>query len=498
MNKSAATGAAAEPAHGSLSPCDTVLSVFDLGPAPSGKPLVPTHKQRMSVDTLGETPSIGCWDRPGTGKTLTMTLHALHAMCTGGPKQWVVLTPPAVIVNWTKFLRAITVRSTGKPLQVLEYLGAKRGENNLRAYHFIAMSYEVFKRDYERLTGALLEGNPNGVGLICDEGHKVKNLSTANYRHVKGWQLQGVPIKLATGTPLTSPLDIFAYTRFKNPDAYRNLKHFYDLHVAAEEYEKPTKWRNLEVAREKHMENSTETLLSDVRSDLPAVSATEWVYDLEPKHLKLYDRLAEEQIVRIEETGAEITALTASALWHRCQQLVLNLAHFSGDEKAKPAGLDLALQWLDELGEEKLMIVANYQMSNTMLQRELTGFGAQLMYGPMTHAQKMRAKDTFIQDPASRVLVVQPEAGGVGVDGLQHVCHSMLFLEVPVVARQYHQAVARLDRIGQSNPVQVRIAAARGTVQMNSYSRLLANDDLLSHVQRTLATLREMIHGVTS
>ena len=488
------------PSDDGLTPCDKVLAVFEPR-RPNGQPMNPTHAQRASVDQFGAEPYFGCWDRPGTGKTLTMFLHAAYAMVTGGPKQWVVLTPPTVIPNWVAQLRSIPERKTGKPLTVCEYLGtpAQRRKLPIDTSHFIVMSYEVFKLDFQHLTDRLVAGNPNGVGLVCDEGHKIKNMDTANWRHVYAWYGQGVPIKVATGTPLSTPKDIYTYTRLKNPDAYRNFKHFCDLHVAEEDaYERVTKWDNLDLARRHHMVRATEVLLSDVRKDLPQVSVEEWAYELAPAHKRLYDRLAEERVVAVEGTGKRIDAVSVSSLYHQCQQLVLNWGEFAGDATLKPRGLELAEQWLDELGEEKLIIVANYRRTNAMLVESLKSYGSRLMYGDMTHKQKLEAKDDFINDPKVRVLIMQPEAGGVGIDGLQHVCHSMLFLESPSIARPYTQAVARVDRTGQTNPVQVRIAVAAGTVQAGSYQRLLNNDALLAHVQLTPATLRQMIFGKQS
>lgn len=477
-------------------PCEKVLAVFHLGSNHKGEPLIPTPMQAQSVNQFGRDQGHGCWDKPGTGKTLTMTLHALLAMLEGRQKQAVILTPPTVIDNWAKFLRGIRVRASGQPLAVLEYRGGNRQKHDLHKFHFIIMSYEIFKRDFERLSYALVEDNPNGVMLICDEGHKLKNMASKNFKAACTWRNAGVPIRIATGTPTTTPADIFTYTRFKNPEAYRNAKHFLDLHLLEEDgYGNPVRWGNLELARKHHMTRATEVLLSDVRPHLPAVTVDEWGYDLAPEHARLYKKLAQEQLLVLEESGEEITALNASALYHKCQQIVLNLDHFTGKPDARSVGVQLAEQWLDELGDEKLVIVANYQMSNALLHRALAPWGAEVLYGPMSYAAKMRAKDRFISDPACRVLVMQPEAGGVGVDGLQHVCHAMLFLEAPCVSRQYRQAVARLERTGQEKPVQVRIAVARGTVQVKGYRSLLANEDLVAQMQRTPATLRQMVFG---
>ncbi len=497
--QSAASYAELERQFYAKSPTDRVLMAFDLGVNHAGAPFIPTTQQRASVDLFGANDGHGCWDKPGTGKTLPMTMHALLGMCEGRIKRAVVLTPPAVIPNWVKFLSGITIKASGQPIKVVGFVGTpkQRADVNLLAYHFSVMSYEIFKKDYERLTEDLMATiGPDKIMLICDEGHKIKNLAAANFKHVKAWHLQGVPIKIATGTPCTIPLDIYAYTRIKNPDAYRNLNHFVQLHIAEEDgYENVTKWKNLDVARQNHITNATETLLSDVRSEMPPITVDEWAYDLDPAHARLYNKLAEEQVLKIESSGEEITALTASALFHKCQQIVLNLDTFTGDPGARSAGLELAEQWLDELGDKKLIVVANYQMTNAMLHRVLQSYGAELMYGPMSYVAKIRAKDKFIEDPATRVLVMQPESGGVGVDGLQHVCHSMLFLESPPVSRPFEQAVARLMRTGQTNPVQVRIGVACGTVQVRAYKRLLNNDDLIAQVQRTPATLREMILG---
>lgn len=479
---------------------EVVLANFDLGRTPLGKPFNPTQAQRHSLDAYGRHNGYGCWDKPGTGKTLTMTLHALLAMADKQIKRAVVLTPPAVIPNWVAFLSGISSRTTGQKINAVAYMGTptQRRKIDLAHAHFAVMSYEIFKGDFAYLSELYLKRmKAGGVMLICDEAHKLKNRTTENYRHVASWYSQGVPLKLATGTPVSTPLDIYTYTRFKNPGAYRNVRHFMDTHVPPDgydPYDAPTKWINLGLAKENHMAGATQTLLQDVVKDLPALSVQEWGYNLAPAHAKLYKKIAEKQLAEVESAQGEVTAISESAIYHACQQVVLNPGKYG--LQIAPQAIALAEQWLDELGEEKLVVVANYQSSNEMLFEALSKYGARLIYGPLSQAAKMRAKDEFIHNPAARVLVMQPEAGGVGVDGLQFASHSMLFLEAPSIVRQFEQAVARLMRTGQQKPVQVRIAVAAGTVQVRGYRRLLANDELVAQVQRTHATLRDMILGV--
>ena len=174
---------------------------------------------------------------------------------------------------------------------------------------------------------------------------------------------------------------------------------------------------------------------------------------------------------------------------------MLNPEHF-GLEGERAAGLDLVEGWLDELGDEKLIVVSYYQMTNEMLYEQLTAFNPALAYGKHTFNKNQENIAKFINDPTCRVMVMQPEAGGVGVDGLQHVCHSILFLEYSSVQRHFAQALARVDRTGQKNSVQCRIAVAEKTVQASRYHLLLANDSLVSTMEASPQSLRDMIHGV--
>lgn len=474
-----------------LTPFERVMTAFEF-PAY----IDPEPEQIESVNLFGETDGHGCWDKPGTGKTFTSTLHACLGMCHGTHKQWVVLMPPVIIPNWARWIRSIKIRATGQHLTALEYRGSPaQREAMVFDKHFTLMSYEIFKKDFERLTDYFLNA-PHGVGLICDEAHKIKNRATGNYKHVKAWKDQGVAVKMLSGTPASNPSDVFTYTRIKNPEAYRHWKHFCDLHIEEQDdYEKVTKWRNLDLVHQNLMVNSTMTRL-DGRKKRREPTIDPWVYDLAPKHQKLYDKLAEEQVIELESTGQQITALSTSGLFVKCQQIVLNLAHFSDDPAAKPAGLELVEQWLDELGDEKLIVVAYYRMSNEMLYQHLAAHNPAIAYGGNTFNQNQANINKFINDPTCRVIVMQPEAGGVGVDGLQHVCHSILFLEYSTAPRHFVQALARVDRTGQPSPVQCRIAVANKTVQASRYHLLLKNEDLVSTMEASPQSLRDMIHGV--
>jgi hypothetical protein len=231
-----------------------------------------------------------------------------------------------------------------------------------------------------------------------------------------------------------------------------------------------------------------------VRGDLPSITHTVMPYDLAPAHLKLYKRIAEERLVEFSD-GSEIDAISASALRSALQQVIMNWGEFDEDPDRVPRGLELVEEVLDELGSRKLAVVANFRRTNAYLLTQLKKYGAVAVYGDIPPAGKQRAIQRFIEDDQCRVILLQPQSAGFGVDGLQKVCSDMLVLEAPTTAPPFHQVVARLDRDGQTESVNCRIAVAQGTVQVGMFKRLLENDETANRVQGGYKDLRDSVYG---
>jgi len=90
---------------------------------------------------------------------------------------------------------------------------------------------------------------------------------------------------------------------------------------------------------------------------------------------------------------------------------------------------------------------------------------------------------------------MNPQSGGVGVDGLQHVCHHMVFVEIPTLPKDFWQAVKRLERPGQKFVTDVRILTALGTVQVHLRKQLENKDALINTVVPSLNSLRDALYG---
>lgn len=445
------------------------------------------------VNLLAPFERAGYYWEAGSGKTAATTHHALYWKLTGQVDRWLLVMPPILLLQWELWLKSIRNLRTGEPPSTTVYQGTpkKRRELDLRA-DFILMSYGLLKNDFEYLHDKL---SPGRFGVLCDEAHAVKNIESQTHKAV-ALMAEGRPLVPLTGTPVTQPGDAYAYIKLIAPSIYRNKRHFNRLHIEEmDEWGNVEKWQNLGLLADNMRVQTSRILRREVRKDLPAVIYTQVKYAMDPEHLKLYRRIAEERLVEFDG-GKEIDAISASALRSALQQVICNWGEFADDDSLKPASLNMIESYLEELGQgKKLAVVANFRRTNAYMLAALKGYNAVAVYGEVSAAGKQAALRRFITDPSCRVILLQPQSAGFGIDGLQHVCSDMLFIEAPTTAPPFHQTVARLDRDGQPDVVNCRIAVAQGTVQARMFRNLLDNDERANSVQRGYQDLRSSIYG---
>lgn len=441
---------------------------------------------------LCQYPRAGYYFQPGVGKTACSSHQALYFRETSGVRQWMVLMPPILLDQWDRWLRSITHLATGKPLTTTVYEGTpkKRHALNLNA-DFVLLSYGLLKNDFERLY-AHFEGK--SLGVIADEATAVKNIESDNHKAVALMAENRIFLPL-TGTPVNKPADAYAYIKLIAPGVYRNQRQFNRLHIEEkDDYGNPTKWMNLDVLAQNMKIHSLRILLRDARQGMKEPLYTPVKYRLAPAHMELYRRIAQERLVEFED-GGEVDAISAGALRSALQQVIINWGEFDENPDREPAILDLIEEVLEELGDRKLVIAAHFIRTNRYLSKALEKYNVVAVYGEVSAPNKQRAIQRFINDPACRVILLQPSSAGMGVDGLQHVCSDMLVVEAPTTPTPFEQVVARLDRDGQKDAVHVRVAIAIGTVQVGMFKSLLDNDELAISVQGGYKSLRSSVYG---
>jgi SNF2 family DNA or RNA helicase len=84
--------------------------------------------------------------------------------------------------------------------------------------------------------------------------------------------------------------------------------------------------------------------------------------------------------------------------------------------------------------------------------------------GAESPQEKERSIRRFVTDPTVQLFLGNIKSTGFGVDGLQEICDTAVFVEMSYVPEEIKQCIDRLNRMGQKSPVQVQFLIAENSV----------------------------------
>jgi len=100
---------------------------------------------------------------------------------------------------------------------------------------------------------------------------------------------------------------------------------------------------------------------------------------------------------------------------------------------------------------EKILLVGWHRDCYQIWNSELRDFSPVMYTGSESPTQKEKSKHEFINGDAQ--LMIMSLRSGVGLDGLQKVCSTVVFGELDWSPQVHEQVIGRLDRDGQTEPV---------------------------------------------
>lgn len=279
--------------------------------------------------------------------------------------------------------------------------------------------------------------------LILDEGHYLKSLTSKRSKLVLGrdglarnstykWVLTGTPIE-------NNPIDLFPMLYVLAPtfDCRKPIAPYissYEMYVmkycngyydAYTDKPMPNGSSN-ELELKKQLSNFM--LRRTLEKDLPDVLFQVISMKKNNKVNLLENRLSEEEYFK---PMAELGALASVR-----QEIAL-------------AKLPQSIEYIKDMLKtvDKLVIFAYHRSVIQNLGKALNNFQPVLYYGGMHAKSKEKSKNNFINRKNCKIIIMQIKAGGTGLDGLQKVCHHMLFVEVDWIP--FKQCIGRLKRKGQ-------------------------------------------------
>ena len=129
---------------------------------------------------------------------------------------------------------------------------------------------------------------------------------------------------------------------------------------------------------------------------------------------------------------------------------------------------------------EKVVVYSEWTEYLERIQRALGEIPWAYLHGGLSMAARGRAVDSFTQ--GSAMVFFSTDAGGSGLNGLQHVCNHIVHAEVPWNPARIDQRTGRLNRIGQTKEVHSVIFVSSNSVEEDILAGVGFKTDLRNSV----------------
>lgn len=332
--------------------------------------------------------------------------------------------------------------------------------------------------------------------LFFDEAHalcgteSILSTSVADMSQELGDE---VAIYLMTGTPIPTHLhDVYGLIRLVNPTAYGNKAAFWRQHCITRQFEvkngsrvvrvtQVTGYKGVDKVHEALYANALRVQKRDVLT-LPDPVISSVKVRLEGSHAKLYRKVIND---RFAVLGDRVLAPdNDSALRHLALQLISCPDQFDesgklGQDNELAKAADALLDSINP-ANHKVIIFAYYKRTIDFLADRYSQWNPAVVYGESSSGREQVRR--FKEDEDCRIAVINWKSGGAGLN-LQVASH-ILFYECPTSPGDAKQAIARADRKGQQNIVNVYFFRVLGTLLDRNFKNLLKNEQENNQVIR--------------
>ncbi|XP_057300230.1 DNA repair and recombination protein RAD54-like [Hydractinia symbiolongicarpus] len=446
-------------------------------------------------------------DEMGLGKTLqciTLLWTVLKQSPSGKPEvnKAIIVTPASLVKNWDKEIgkwlkgrvQAFAIDS-GTKSEIDQKLSSFMGQHQLRApIPILIISYETF-----RLHAAVLHRSPVGI-VICDEGHRLKNLENQTYQALN--LLKTSKRILLSGTPIQNDLlEYFSLVHFVNGGILGTVNEF------KKKFENPIlRGRDAGASddeKKKGEDKLTELLsivskciirrTSAILSKYLPVKVEQVVFcKLADGQQNMYKAFVNSKVVRMETKDGKLSA-SSLAFINQIKKLCnhpelifdkhklcedglhdilemfptnFSVKQFQPELSGKMQVLDLILAVVKATSDDKVVLVSNYTQTIDLFEKlaRLRGYQFVRLDGSMSIKKRMKIVDNF-NDPNSNVylFMLSSKAGGCGLNLIG--ANRLVMFDPDWNPANDDQAMARVWRDGQKKQVFIYRLLSTGTIE---------------------------------
>ena len=384
-------------------------------------------------------------DDMGLGKTVQVISMLAHLADVGELQPALVVLPIALVENWKRELARFCPRIR----RVYVHQGADRlrHADQIAQAEVVLTTYETLRRDQ------LVLGQIDWSVIACDEAQKVKNPTAQATSAVKGMKAK---LRLAmTGTPVENGLsELWCIVDWAQPGKLGSQREF------REEFERPMQGADGETRaslslRLQHQltPHYLRRIKTDVLAGLPRKRDTSQRVPLGPRQQRLMvyivRRVRGGEMIPLEGLHHLLAVASHPELFEESGGSIQVLI----DECPK---LQKTLDFLEAVKKRqaKAVVFTRFRKMQQILQHavaERLGVHAAILNGEVAGGRRQEVVDRFNKTPGFGVLILSPEAAGVGLNitGASHVVH---YTRLWNPAKE-NQATDRVHRIGQQRRV---------------------------------------------
>jgi len=386
----------------------------------------------------------------GTGKTPIVIARICNEAGANGEKRMyraLVVCPKNVRMNWlNEFVRFATV--PGK-VAVMRGGALERTKILIEAFEpepdckwtVVIASYESVKRSWAALR--MIEWD---LGVL-DESQYIKNTYTKRFKKIIELRLLCKQRMCLTGTPITNTLlDLYAQLEFLGRGlsgftTWKAFRSYYGKYIKRDRGSQLVGYKNVPILQERLARLSFNIRKAEALPDLPDKVSDIVEVEMTTEQLDIYKRVQRELIVEIEAMLSDGAATVGKTMTMRnVLTKLLRLAQITsgfvtwdavyGDEGEELRAREVdrldpnpKLEALVELlknkkSDEKSIVWACWvqDIKSIAARLRLEGVDCVTYYGGTSDKDREIAERRFNEDPACKVFIGNPAAGGVGLN----------------------------------------------------------------------------------
>jgi SNF2 family DNA or RNA helicase len=392
---------------------------------------------------------------------------AVHSAITLGSKTVLIIGPLNTYWGWWDTIQ----RQTGYTSNISKIDSTKDGKQayeNLKAgvagWYFVGREY--FRRlEWDKVVPDM---------AMVDECHFAQNRHSKSFTALKTLKA-GYKMSMS-GTPAGNKFEGFwAVTRWLWPD--KIPKSFWAW-VSDYCYTGYSPFSKVDILGEKEPGAFTASLPCYIRLEpnhnLKVVEETRYV-DLLPAQKKIYDKFQKDLVVWLGENPMVAEVPIAARI--RLRQITLAVPSLTEDgevvfdEDAKSTKFQALKEIIEDNPNDSMLLLTDSQKYARLVAKRL-GDQAFEWSGQANQKQREEAKQKFLRGEIKYIVAVV-SAIAEGVDGLQDVCSTIVWLSHSDSNLMNQQVVDRIRRRGQKGIVKIYDIVARDTYDEGQLSTLV-------------------------